>query len=107
MADKRAVQCGNQMLDCDFRQTDRQTVTDRDALTFYCLQLTSPQDKGVQNMINFPSRTATCKNHVVLSKGISSMDNKDESSASAKYSALPAEIFTFNPSHLTDSFTCT
>ena len=76
-------------------------------LRFYGLQLTSPQDKGVQNMINFPSRTATCKNHVVLPKGISSMDNKDESSASAKYSALPAEIFTFNPSHLTDSFTCT
>ena len=39
---------------------------------------------GVQNMINFPSRTATCKNHVVLSKGISNMDNKDESSASTK-----------------------
>ena len=76
-------------------------------LGFYCLQLTSPQDKGVQNMINFPPRTATCKNHVVLSKGISSMDNKDESSASAKYSALPAEIFTFDPSHLTESFTCT
>ena len=29
MADKRAVQCGNQMLDCDFRQTDRQTDSDR------------------------------------------------------------------------------
>ena len=24
------------------------------------------------------------------------MDNKDESSASAEYSAMPAEIFTFN-----------
>ena len=35
------------------------------------------------------------------------MDNKDESSASAKCSALPAEIFTFDPSHLTDSSTCT
>ena len=58
-------------------------------------------------MIHFPSRTATCKNHVVLSKGISSMHNKDESSASAKCNALPAEIFTFDPSHLTDSFTCT
>ena len=58
-------------------------------------------------MTNFPSRTATCKNHVVLSKGISSMDNKDESSARAKYSALSAEIFTFDPSHLTDSFPCT
>ena len=72
---------------------------ERDAersLKFYCLQLTSPQDKGVQNMINFPPRTATCTNHVVLSKGISSMDNKDESSASAEYSAMPAEIFTFN-----------
>ena len=55
-------------------------------------------------MINFPSCTATYKNHVVLSKGISSMDNKDESSASAKYSALPAEIFTFNPSHITLRF---
>ena len=66
------------------------------SLKFYCLQLTSPQDKGVQNMINFPPRTATCTNHVVLSKGISSMDNKDESSASAEYSAMPAEIFTFN-----------
>ena len=88
-------------------------ITQRDkerglrGLRFYCLQLTSPQDKEVQNMINFPSRTVTCKNHVVLSKEISSMDNKDESSASAKCSALPAEIFTFNPSHLTDSFTCT
>ena len=70
-----------------------------DTLTFYCLQLTSPEDTG--NMINFPPRTATCENHVVLSKGISSMDNKDESSASAKCSALPAEIFTFNPSHIT------
>ena len=66
------------------------------SLKFYCLQLTSPQDKGVQNMINFPPRTATCTNHVVLSKGISSMDNKDESSASAEYRAMPAEIFTFN-----------
>ena len=55
-----------------------------DTLTFYCLQLTSPQDKGVRNMINFPSCTATCKTHVVLSNGISSMDNKDESPASAK-----------------------
>ena len=35
-------------------------------------------------MINFPLRTATCKNHVVLSKGISNMDNKNESSASTK-----------------------
>ena len=25
-------------------------------------------------MINFPSRTATCKNHVVPSKGIGNMD---------------------------------
>ena len=58
-------------------------------------------------MVNVSSLTATCKNHVVLSKGISSMDDKDESSPSAKYSALPAEIFTFNPSHITDSFTCT
>ena len=41
----------------------------RDALMCYCLQLTSPQDKGVQNTINFSSRTATCKNHVVPSKG--------------------------------------
>ena len=58
-------------------------------------------------MINLPSLTATCKNHVVLSKGISNMDNKDESSASAKCSTLPAEIFTFSASHITDSFTCT
>ena len=79
--------------------------TDRDTLMFYCLQLTSPQNKEVRSMINFPSRTAACKNQVVLSKGITSMDNKDESSASAKYSALPGEIFTFNPSHITDSFT--
>ena len=27
-------------------------------------------------MINFPSRTATCKNHVVPSKGIGNRDNK-------------------------------
>ena len=58
-------------------------------------------------MINFPSRTATYKNHIVLSKGISSMDNKDELSASAKCSALYAEVFTFNPSYITESFTCT
>ena len=55
-----------------------------DALAFYCLQLTSPQDKGVRNLINFPSRTATCRNHVVPLKGIGNMDNKNESSASAK-----------------------
>ena len=35
------------------------------------------------------------------------MDNKDGASASAKCNALSAEIFTFDPSHLTDSFTCT
>ena len=58
-------------------------VRERDALTFYCLQLTSPQDKGLQNIIKCPSRTATCKNHVVPSKGIGNMDNKTESSARA------------------------
>ena len=47
------------------RQRDREGKRER-RFTFYCLQLTSPQDEGVQNMINFPSRTATCKNHVVL-----------------------------------------
>ena len=43
------------------RERERETF---DTLTFYCLQLTSPQDKGVRNMINFPSYTVTCKNHV-------------------------------------------
>ena len=80
-----------------------------DVLTFDVLLSSAykPTRQGVRNMINFPSHTATCKTHAVLSKGISSMDNKDESSASAQYSALPAEIFTFDPSHLTHSFTCT
>ena len=45
------------MLDCDFRQTDRQTVTDRDALTFYCLQLTSPQDKGRERQTETDTET--------------------------------------------------
>ena len=89
------------------REGERERERAFDTLTFYCLQLTRPQDKGVRNMINFPSRTATCKNHVILLEGISSIYNKDESSTSAKYSALPAEIFTFDPSHITDSFTCT
>ena len=86
----------------DGRRERKRDRGERDTLTFYCLQLTSPQDKGVRNMINFPSRTATCKNHAVLSKGISSMDNEHQSSASARCSALPAEIFTVNPSRMTE-----
>ena len=39
-----------------------------DAFKFYCLQLTSPQDKGLQNTNNLSSRAATCKNHVIPSK---------------------------------------
>ena len=54
------------------RQTDRQRGESerRCDMTFCCRQLTGPQDKRVRNMINFPSCTTLCTDHVVPSKHV-------------------------------------
>ena len=69
------------------KQRQREAETERDAY-----------EPTRRNMTNFPSRTATCKHHVIWI-------NKNQSSASAKCSALPTETPTFNLNHigLTDS----
>ena len=66
-----------------------------------------PTRQGGYKTINLSSGAATCKHHVIPSKGIGHVDNKNDSSASAKCSALPAEILTFTLNHITDLYTCT